>query len=672
MSSSGSSDFDMDMDDVNEGAQVRVQASVQQSVVRKIEAASDDAPSEIEEEDMDDWDDDSQALSIYKQPIVEEKSNKEESQTMRKLKFYHLFDEPTKKRTSKLDVEERFYKYKAKVNEKTQSLAKVLEEKEVEECSFKPTILNKSKTRSVPEFLKNMKKFEERRQEKIKRIQDEEEKEIVEQTKKSKPKLCKKSILLASKNAKNSEESLDKLSKAKLQSNPLVDTNSYKPTVNLRSQELYREKSIDKILYEDALRRASKTIAEENSAPELAISYRSERVLLEKFKREYSELFSYLDPEGSKTLNYIKFTTILCNMNYISQSSSRLTQERQLAIKIWALLGGEKSGFVGFKNLQTMLMCIMNYKDPSVPEHTEEPGLGKMIKGVFCVSQAEVIKIHQYFFLLYSERNNFSPAPVDNSLDEISITEPRKKHDTKHEDMLIHEKGKLQEKWESIRQQRLLEETSGCTFHPKIKRGPKTLSSCSDLNDSTASQYSLYSESMSQTQKRTDILHDYSKIFNQQRYNSSKNYQDSKSINQVKSCTFKPKIVKRIKVDEVPEAKGVRQLISRLRKSRKNKASCGSEKPFVFGMENNSPKLSIDLNSSCYSSSSKGSALDKSYISESESVNIRICLPNGKKTFFRIGNMESKLAAINKFVEKNSLKGEAESKLRAYLKGIIG
>ena len=668
MSSSDSSDFDMDMDDVNEGAQVRVQASVLQSA-RKIEIMSDDMPSEIEEENMDDWDDDSQALSIYKHPIVEEEKSKEESKTEKKLKFYHLFDKPKEKRTSKLDVEGRFYKYKAKVNEKIQSLAKVLEEKEVEECSFKPTILNKSKTRSVPEFLKNMKRFEEKRQEKIKIIKDEEEKVITQQTKKCNPRLCKNSLILASKNTEKLENTLERLSKAKLQSIPPADTNPYKPTVNLRSRELSRGKSIDKILYEDALRRASKTFVEETSVTEPFISHRSERVLLEKFKREYSDMFGYLDLEGSKTLNYTKFTTLLYNMNFIARSSSRISSQRQLAIKIWALLEGEKNAFVGFKNLQTMLVCIMNYRDPSIPVHSEEPALGKMIKGVFRVTQAEILKIHHHFFLLYSERNNFS-TPVESSISEVTTSETRKKYDTKHEEMLILEKEKLQEKWESIRQQKLLAETSGCTFQPKIKRGPKTLSSCSDLNDSTASQYSLYSETLSQTQRRTDILHDYSKIFNQQRYNSSKNYQDSKSMGQVKSCTFKPKIAKRIMVDDVPEAKGVRQLISRLRNSRKQKASCGSEKPFVFDMENHTAKLSIDLNSSCYSSSSRNSALDKSYISDSDTVSIRICLPNGKKTFFRVGHAESKVAAINKFVEKNSLKGEAESKLRAYLKGI--
>lgn len=662
-SDSSDSDFDMDMDDVNEGAQVRVQVSVQQSVLKTIEK-EDSFPSEIEEEDedMDDWDDDSQALSIYKQPPQQEDPPK----PLRQNKFYHLFDEPKKKKPSKLNVEERFYKYRTKVNEKIQNLAKILEEKEIVECSFKPTILNKGKTRSVPEFLNNMARFDEKRKEKIQKTIAENEKEMMKVLKK--PKLCIKSRILAS---VIPHEGISHLSKAKSHSSTVIDTNPYKPIVNPRSHDLLREKPTTSLLYEDAVRRFSKSISEDKPITESLTSQRSEKVLLEKFKKEFSEVLNCLDLNNSKALNYTKFTSLLYNMNFISRSSSRLSSERQLAIKIWSVLEGEKNGEISHRNLLTLLICVLNYKDPNAPTHSLSIGLGRMVNGIYCVAPKEVVKIHQYFYILYAERNNYSPASSDLIYEEVSFSATRKKSDTKYEDMLILEKSRLQDKWEKIRQEKALEETSGCTFQPKIKRGPRTLSSCSELNDSTASQYTLYSETKSQTQRRTDILHDYSKVFNQQKHNSSKVQLDLKSISLTKPCTFKPKLEKRIKVEEVPEAKGVKQLINRLRNARKSKQFASTEKPFLFGLENLTPKLSIDLNSSIGSNSSRNSVLDKSYVSESESISIRINLPNGKKTFCKVRHGDDKAVVLKQFVEKHGLKPEMENKLKEYLKGLV-
>ena len=313
----------------------------------------------------------------------------------------------------------------------------------------------------------------------------------------------------------------------------------------------------------------------------------------------------------------------------------------------------------------------MNYRDISIPSHSGQPSLGKMVQGTYCITQAEILKIHKFFDILYTERTNRNNVSLIDNYDSMSVSDTRKKSDTKYEDMLILEKSRLQEKWETMRQKNMIEEVSGCTFQPKIKRGPRTISSNSDLNDSTASQYSLYSETKSQAQKRNDILYEYSKIFNQHKHSQSRNQIDFDSAHEIKSCTFRPKISKRIKVEDVPEAKGVKQLINRLRNARKNKVGASTEKPFIFGMENNSSRLSIDLNSSISSTSSKKSMLDKSYVSETESLSIKISLPNGKQTFFKLSPGENKFLAINKFIEKHDLKGEAETKLRNYLKRII-
>ena len=212
-----------------------------------------------------------------------------------------------------------------------------------------------------------------------------------------------------------------------------------------------------------------------------------------------------------------------------------------------------------------------------------------------------------------------------------------------------------------------------CTFRPRIKRGPRTIASSSDLNNSNISQYSFYSENKTNSQQRNEILFEYSKIFNSQKQLNFKQSLDFKSEKEVKSCTFKPKLSKIIKVDDVPEANGVKKLINRLRNARKNKVRKSPDKPFCFALESNSSRLSVDLNSS---SSSLGSRLDKSlhdrsFVSESDSISIRINLPNGKKSIFKIASGEDKNLAINKFVDKHALNPDAEQKFKNYLKNMI-
>ncbi|OMJ88054.1 hypothetical protein SteCoe_10128 [Stentor coeruleus] len=682
-SNSSMSDFDMDMDDVNEGVEIKVQSSMQQSV-KKLQEIVDEDPPEfgIDEDNMEDWESDSQAPSLYRkaQSIKSEKSISSRAQRIEKLKckYYYLFDGPQKKKRGKVDVEGRFYKHQEKVNEKIKNMTKIMEEKQVEECTFKPTILNKSKTRSVPDFLKHMNKYDEHIKTKLKTKINEKEEEITRAAKNAKPKLCKKSLAIAEKKA---EMGIERLAKPKAQTPLPEDKNPYKPKVNIRSHDMLREKPVDKILYEDALRRYSKTTVGETNANEKYTSERSEKVLLDRFKREFAEMFGYLDLENTLTLSYTKFTTLLYNMNFMSRASSKISKQRQLAVEIWSLLGGDQNENVTYANLQTFFICLMNYRDPSIRSHQGPNNMGILCEGIFCVNPPEILKIHRYFSTLFEERSHPKKQSLNNSFENTSFSEVRKKTDTKYEDMLILEKARLQEKWENIRQKRLSEEVSECTFQPRIKRGPRTIASSSDLNDSNVSQYSFYSETKSQSQRRNDILYDYSKVFNQQRHNSTKHHFDLDSSNEVRGCTFKPKLAKRVKVEEVPEAKGVKELINRLRNARKTKEPKkqeNEEKPFVFGLERSTSRLSIDLNSSISSNeSSKNwaetsrSDMNKSFSSDTSRVSIKINLPGGKKTVFQVKQGENKLAAINDFVKSSLVKGEAKTKLRTELKKLL-
>lgn len=668
------SDFDMDAGDTGEGVEIKVQSSMHQSIF-KTQAILEEQESEpdlgIDEDQMEDWEDDSQAPSIYKKALSE-KSLLSKPPLSKRQKYFHLFDEKPKKRSKNFDVKERFYKHQDRVKEKIEKLTEIVKEQEIEECTFRPTILNKNKkNRTVDEFLATMQKFEDNKKDKIKVKLQEQEMEIKKLKKIAKPKLCKNSRRMVD---MMEVRDLEKLAKAKGvvegKDKAKEEVGLFRPNVCARSKEMFRGKKVEDILYDDAVRRASRVSASTPTIKGKYASSNSEKVLLEKFKREFEEHFSYLDIEGNQVINYTKFTTLLYNMNFLSRSSSKISKQKQQALKIWTLIGGEECNTVHFSNLLAILTCIMNYKDPSIPSHNNPPSLGYLINSAYHVCPSEIPKLHQYFFLLFEEKTLSKPKSPETSISD-SISEQRKKSDTHYEDKLILEKTRLQEKWETIRQQKLAEEVSECTFQPQITRGPRTIASSSDLNDSTLSQYSFFSETKSNVQRRNDILYEYSKLFTQQRHNTSKIQIDNENLNEVKSCTFKPKIKNKPKFDEVPEAKGVKDMISRLRKARKVKKPDSSEKPFLFGLEPKTKRISVDLNSSVSSISSVKSEINKSFSSDIDQINVMVNMPNGKKSLIRFNSGENKNKVLNRFIKSGSFTGEIGGKAKSQLKELF-
>jgi hypothetical protein len=215
----------------------------------------------------------------------------------------------------------------------------------------------------------------------------------------------------------------------------------------------------------------------------------------------------------------------------------------------------------------------------------------------------------------------------------------------------------------------MFDEVNSCTFQPAIKRGPRTIASSSDLNESNISSYSFFSETKSTAQRRNDILYEYSKLFNQHKHNTSKIILDNESKDEVKSCTFKPKISKTPKFEEVPEAKGVKDMISRLRKSRKTQTQ--QEKPFLFGLEKKKQRIKIDLNSSNSSIESIRSEVNKSFTSECDEVSVRVDMPGGKTTWLRFNSGDNKKKVVNSFLRTQTFNCENSSKIKTQIKKIF-
>ena len=79
----------------------------------------------------------------------------------------YLFDDYVKPKGKPIDVDERFYKYKTKVDEKVDKLAKELEAKHQEVCTFKPKIKSGKPKRTPEEFFSEMQRFSSKKEEKL-------------------------------------------------------------------------------------------------------------------------------------------------------------------------------------------------------------------------------------------------------------------------------------------------------------------------------------------------------------------------------------------------------------------------------------------------------------------------------------------------------------------------
>ena len=245
---------------------------------------------------------------------------------------------------SKLDVEERFYKKAKQTEEKIKNLKALKEIEEVNGCTFKPTIKSKREAKTYEEFYEYMKHFTDKKNKKIQSMKDEEEKTLEKSLDFShQPKLCEKSIQMIARKSDLEESTFDRLhklykgtgksstvsgresivSEAKTEENSL----SFHPTVNKKSQMLNRSEPVEKILYDDALRRINKEKYPPLPQATKFITSKSEKVLIEKLKRDFEEAFCCLEADFSGGINYTK-TIELFKLLYLVReaASSRILE----------------------------------------------------------------------------------------------------------------------------------------------------------------------------------------------------------------------------------------------------------------------------------------------------------------------------------------------------------
>lgn len=656
------SDFEIDPGDTGEGVEVRVKASINNIIINQPQTLSpkDELVLGIEETNLEVWEVDSSAV---RKPSTPSKSSQKTEMIVPRHKFSSLFDEKPSIRPHTFNASARFYKFKEKVTEKVEKLGKVLEDEQAKQCTFKPEILNKRKNRTFSEFLSNVQKFDKKKQEKIREKMEEEDYKIEKIRSSSNPKLCEKSLEILAK-----QEGKKTVKKFRTLQSFDTELHTHRPQINPRSQEMRRQQSVDEILYKDAKRRQTQTpidLGPKSNFSPSPINSKSDQVLVTKFIKSYQEQFTKLDIEKSFKLNYSKFLLLLQNLGFTSKSPQKINIHRKLCIEIWNLIGGFQENFVHFSNLQTMLLCIMNFKNPSVPIHHNSPSVGYLINGIYCVRVEEILKIHQKFLPLYEEKNLSRPKSLEVSFQ--ARKKGKKKADTVREEELIHGKIRMLARQEILRQKKVSEEVAECSFKPKIKRGPRTYASSSDLNDTSHTIYSVFSETKTNIQTRGEILYEYSKLYNRQIPKMSSMIVES-PIKKAKSCILKRNPKKAQKNEDFKEIKGVRELISRLRNARKSSDTTNPRKPFNFNTEQKTDFAKLDLNSS---SSSDSSPLAPSQISDCSKLQIKVYLPDGKKPIFKYHSGDNKKSLIDSFILKNNIQTDLEPMCRNKLTQIL-
>lgn len=482
----------------------------------------------------------------------------------------------------KLDVEGRFYDKAKKTEEKIKVLKSLKDIQEVNGCTFKPQIKGKREAKTYDEFYNYMKNFADKKDKKIKILQEEEAKTLEKSLDFShQPKLCEKSIQMIARKSDVEDSTFARLhklykspksmasgresfaSEAKTEEN----SNNFRPTVNKKSQMLNRADPVAKILYDDALRRINK---EKNPPLPQAIKFitnKSEKVLIEKVKRDFEEAFCCIEPDRFGGLNYTKMIELF-KLLYLIKDEHKKEEERLLLLESWKILACEGENSCKKESLVVFILALMGfYEDWMGFTEGERLSLGSY----------EANKIHLKFDLFYSNRisvvnrstvNKSYKASYEYSFHPQTIAESqvlaqtwREQNRTggKIEDMLIAGKAKTEKKLEekrAILEEELLEE---CSFQPIIEQMPDEFRvyGLYDREDLTSEYFKLLNNPNSQYTHKGLLLHDLSKISKQRKLTKANEVLQEKLDKELENCTFAPKLEERLFPQEysIPEPK---------------------------------------------------------------------------------------------------------------------
>lgn len=571
------------------------------------------------------------------------------------------------------NVDERFYKYQHKVNEKVQNLAKELKDKEMENCTFKPDVKSDKQRRTSDQFIHEMMSYEKIKKDKLDALRMHKNDAIDPES--YRPVINQKSKeMIAKKKGDSLEPIYEKLYKSA--SRPTIEKSPPK-VINLKPSIVKRPEPVDKILYEDALRRAAKNIEQKPSAKESAVNSKSHQVLAAKFSKEFQEVLSAFSLESENISKESALQVLLC-LNFIRNNPehAKFEEEKTLTERFFKLIGTSET--VSIQALHKLSLAVLNIYIPAMTLDYESEG--------FSVHKEEVLKIHKIFSSFYENRQlskqvikeikaqEYSFKPQINPGSEAIAKEVQKRAGSlcslKREEFLQREKKKAQEKIEKIKKDQEDEQAKVCTFKPNILKK-------SNSNKDVASE-----------SDRGLSLYEKSKLIKERKELKFKSGIDQEIEKDMSECTFAPRIEK-IKVKEerdVLGSKSVQQQIMRMQKAREEQERKKNilernmnSKPLQLGVEYThkskssfKPPLSKPRSPVKRSVSPEKPAelaltekkMEKSQNEEEEEIQLEVKLPNGSQKTLIIPPGSDKELKLSMFILENKLSEEMGAKLR--------
>mgnify|MGYP001032618634 FL=1 len=338
--------------------------------------------------------------------------------------------------------------------------------KELQECTFNPLTNNPGLVRSFQKFLEDQARYENLKKKKL---------NLLLQEKECFPKqtfMCQGSCKIIKSKGTLQVPVHEKLFSQRF-SKKQVETNTdnlFSPKLSPRSENLVRHKSASLILYEDALRRSKKSVSPQSiQSPRLMNEY-SEKIITEKFNKQFNEVCEQLSSGDSDKLDFRKFCLLLFKLDFIkaNRKSSNYFLEDDKVKSAWKILGGIENDYVKKDQVRIFLMIVLNYLEAS---NSLDPKKQK--------------EIREYYKIFYenkvlgaiTKKNTEVETPFKFSFKpEISKATEQfafKKRKSRSLKFLVNEKLQFMQNWEHKRLEKEQKELEKCTFSPKINPSPK-------------------------------------------------------------------------------------------------------------------------------------------------------------------------------------------------------
>ena len=579
-SSDWSSDYDLDTNDINEAAAVRVvKTSNQTKASNESSKIENPHTKEIKISQKICFEELGSASRLTSRSPKPCKSTEAKTPLNFKIsrKILDIFEDIKSPPLKNTDITERCNKFKETVKAKIEKIAQDQLEIQRKTCTFKPKLINnKRSARNFEELLSEMKEYENSKVQKVACMKTMSRKDETMIT--HSPTISKNSVRIMKGKQEASHAVHDKLYKEKKLVRLKRDKNlesllSFSPSVNKKSRIIKREADITQILFDDAIRRQSKKSESPNyKTTHKFTSQNSEKLLIERFKDEFSNQTT--ETLGDKSeLVYTDLVHILEGLHFIKNDSSDQghQHEHDCILQAWTKLLVPSTETIEKSSLLEFLLSVLNYNPTNkASQH-----------------------IHSDFFIFYEHRHlsilsqklqkhdpsRHMPSAALASVPVVTPCEIKRKLGK----YLDPKKDSLQDKWNRLKKAQCKPEALLNLFVPKINRGPRPLLEKSfNDSDSLSSEYIKFSEEhSSKSVHRTEILYNFSKIAQEKFEQISKeNYAEKNS----EDYSFTPVAAKKsVRSNcEMSQVKGVSRLLTRLR-TEKIKEKQG-KKPRISGL----------------------------------------------------------------------------------------